>query len=55
MEAGQRAQRDRESGQVGLFGEMLDAGGAAPTRRCPTSRTGPTRRSSPGEKELLGF
>ena len=25
MEAGQRAQRDRESGQVGLFGEMLDA------------------------------
>jgi DNA polymerase-3 subunit alpha len=25
MEAGQRAQRDRECGQVGLFGEMLDA------------------------------
>ena len=25
MEAGTRAQRDRESGQAGLFGEMLDA------------------------------
>ena len=27
MESGQRAQRDRESGQVGLFGEMLEEAG----------------------------
>src|SRR5262249_9547582 len=54
MEAGQRAQRDRESGQEGLFGMMMDAEEhhAAPLPNVPdwTDKEKPA-----GEKELLGF
>ena len=56
MEAGQRAQRDRESGQVGLFGEMLDAGEAAlhaAAQRPRLDRQGEARRRK-GTARLLG-
>ena len=54
MEAGQRAQRDRESGQVGLFGEMLDAGEAHSTP-LPNVPDWTDKEKLAGEKELLGF
>ena len=54
MEAGARVQRDRESGQVGLFGEV--PGGedhhAAPLPNVPDW---PEKDKLAGEKELLGF
>jgi DNA polymerase-3 subunit alpha len=54
MEAGQRAWRDRESGQAGLFGEM---GGDDPDTEKPLPDipdwTLPEKLT--GEKELLGF
>ena len=53
MEAGARAQRDRDSGQVGLFGEVL-AEGSTTTRRCQTFRTGPRRIRSPAKKSCSG-
>src|ERR1035441_8341572 len=54
MEAGQRAQRDRESGQVGLFGEALDSGDdhAVPLPNVPDWTD---KEKLAGEKELLGF
>jgi DNA polymerase-3 subunit alpha len=54
MEAGQRAQRDRESGQVGLFGEVLDAGDARATP-LPNVPDWTDKEKLAGEKELLGF
>jgi DNA polymerase-3 subunit alpha len=54
MEGGARAQRDRESGQVGLFGEMLAAEqhhGAA----LPNVPDWTDKEKLAGEKELLGF
>jgi len=54
MEAGQRAQRDRECGQVGLFGELLEAEehGPAPLPNVPDWTD---KEKLAGEKELLGF
>jgi DNA polymerase III subunit alpha len=53
MEAGQRAQRDRESGQVGLFGEIMDEGPHdAPLPNVPEWTEKDTLA---GEKELLGY
>jgi DNA polymerase-3 subunit alpha len=54
MEAGQRAHRDRESGQTGLFGELM--GGAEP--HDPPLANVPDwtdKEKLAGEKELLGF
>jgi DNA polymerase-3 subunit alpha len=53
MEAGQRAWRDRESGQAGLFGEVL-AGDphAVPLPNVPDWTD---KEKLAGEKELLGF
>jgi DNA polymerase-3 subunit alpha len=54
MESGQRAQRDRESGQVGLFGEALgdDTPRAVPLPNVPEWTD---KEKLAGEKELLGF
>jgi DNA polymerase-3 subunit alpha len=54
MEAGQRAQRDRESGQEGLFGMMMDAEEhhAMPLPNVPDWTD---KEKLAGEKELLGF
>jgi DNA polymerase-3 subunit alpha len=54
MEAGQRAQRDRESGQEGLFGAILGAEEhhAAPLPNVPDWTD---KEKLGGEKELLGF
>ena len=54
MEAGQRAQRDRECGQVGLFGEMLDSGETHSTP-LPNVPDWTDKEKLAGEKELLGF
>jgi DNA polymerase-3 subunit alpha len=53
MESGQRAQRDRESGQVGLFGEVL----AEESRPMPLPNVPDwtDKEVLAGEKELLGF
>jgi DNA polymerase-3 subunit alpha len=54
MEAGQRAQRDRESGQAGLFGEAMDSSEerAVPLPDVPDWTD---KEKLAGEKELLGF
>ncbi len=54
MEAGQRAWRDRESGQEGLFGEVIEEGGHryAPLPRVPEWTD---KEKLAYEKELLGF
>ena len=53
MEAGQRAWRDRESGQVGLFGEvMAEEPHATPLPNVPDWTD---KEKLAGEKELLGF
>jgi DNA polymerase-3 subunit alpha len=54
MESGQRAQRDRESGQVGLFGEML-AQGEVPNAPLPNVPDWTGKETLAFEKELLGF
>jgi len=54
MEAGQRAWRDRECGQVGLFGEMLAAEEAQPMPM-PNVPDWTDKEKLAGEKELLGF
>ena len=54
MESGQRAQRDRESGQVGLFGELLETGEHAPVP-LPNVPDWTDKEKLAGEKELLGF
>jgi DNA polymerase-3 subunit alpha len=54
MEAGQRAHRDRESGQTGLFGEMM--GGPEPhDPPLPNVPDWIEKDKLAGEKELLGF
>jgi len=53
MEAGARAQRDRESGQTGLFGEVMDdEPHYAPLPNVPDWTD---KEKLGGEKELLGF
>jgi DNA polymerase-3 subunit alpha len=54
MESGQRAWRDRESGQAGLFGEVLEAEGhhEQPLPKVPDWTE---KDKLAGEKELLGF
>lgn len=53
MEAGQRAWRDRECGQVGLFGEvMADEPHSVPLPNVPDWTD---KEKLAGEKELLGF
>jgi DNA polymerase-3 subunit alpha len=54
MEAGQRASRDRTSGQSGLFGEMM-AAGSAPEKPLPDLNDWPPKEKLAGEKEMLGF
>ena len=54
MEAGQRAWRDRESGQVGLFGELLE-GEEAHAMPLPNVPDWTDKEKLAGEKELLGF
>jgi DNA polymerase-3 subunit alpha len=54
MEAGQRASRDRESGQVGLFGELM-AGEEEPVSRLPNTPDWTDKEKLSGEKEMLGF
>ena len=53
MEGGARAQRDRESGQVGLFGEMLAA--EEHHGELPNVPDWTDKEKLAGEKELLGF
>jgi DNA polymerase-3 subunit alpha len=53
MEGGQRMQRDRESGQVGLFGEVF--GGEAHAAPLPSVPDWTDKEKLAGEKELLGF
>jgi DNA polymerase III subunit alpha len=53
MEAGQRAWRDRESGQVGLFGEI--AAGEPHTAPLPDVPEWSDKETLAAEKELLGF
>jgi DNA polymerase-3 subunit alpha len=52
MEAGQRAWRDRESGQGGLFGEVLEEQVDQPLPNVPDWTD---KEKLAGEKELLGF
>jgi DNA polymerase-3 subunit alpha len=55
MEAGQRAQRARESGQEGLFGEAFSGEGAHAEKPLPAVPDWPLREKLLGEKEMLGF
>jgi DNA polymerase-3 subunit alpha len=54
MEAGQRAQRDRESGQVGLFGEVMEEAGHE-YDALPKIPDWTDKEKLAYEKELLGF
>jgi DNA polymerase-3 subunit alpha len=54
MEAGQRAQRDRESGQVGLFGEVMEEAGHEYVP-LPNVQDWTDKEKLGYEKELLGF
>ncbi len=56
METGQRARKDRDSGQTGLFGELLESGPAgAPARAFPNVPEWDARVKLRGEKETIGF
>jgi DNA polymerase III subunit alpha len=55
MEAGQRAQRARESGQEGLFGEAFSGDGPHEEKPLPAVPDWPLREKLLGEKEMLGF
>jgi DNA polymerase-3 subunit alpha len=55
VEAGQRAARDRESGQAGLFGAMFADDEEAPDPPLPDLPDLPQRERLQGEKEMLGF
>jgi DNA polymerase-3 subunit alpha len=52
MESGQRAWRDRESGQGGLFGEVMEDHPDAPLPNVPDFTD---KEKLGGEKEMLGF
>jgi DNA polymerase III subunit alpha len=54
METGQRASRDRESGQVGLFGEMFADSGPV-EHPLPTLPDWTPQQKLSGEKEMLGI
>jgi DNA polymerase-3 subunit alpha len=53
IEAGQRAQRDRESGQTGLFAAMIEEEASEP--ELPNVPDWSERDMLAGEKEMLGF
>src|SRR5579872_6135612 len=55
MEAGQCAQRARESGQEGLFGDAFGGGETHTERPLPALPESPLREKLSGEKEMLGF
>ncbi len=55
MEAGQRAQRARDSGQEGLFGDAFGGGEAQEERPLPAIPEVTLREKLVGEKEMLGF
>jgi len=55
MEAGQRAWRDRMSGQTGLFGGFIDAEPTAPAKPLPNVPDWTQREKLRGEKEMIGF
>ena len=56
MESGQRARKDRESGQAGLFGELMGADdNSAPRRSFPNVPGWDSRESLRGEKETIGY
>ncbi len=57
MESGQRAQKDKESGQAGLFGDLLGGAstGPAPERQLPDLPDWTATEKLRGEKEMLGF
>ena len=56
METGQRARKDRESGQAGLFGELMGGDDStAPPRSFPRVPEWDSRQSLRGEKETIGY
>ena len=57
MESGQRAQKDKLSGQAGLFGDLLGGETSAPAaeRRLPNLPDWTATEKLRGEKETLGF
>jgi len=56
MESGQRARKDRESGQTGLFGDLMGADAtAAPERVFPNVPDWDHRESLRGERETIGY
>jgi len=56
METGQRARKDRESGQAGLFGELMGGDdSSAPPRSFPNVPEWDSRESLRGEKETIGY
>jgi DNA polymerase-3 subunit alpha len=56
METGQRARKDRESGQAGLFGELMGGDdSSAPPRTFPNVPEWDSRASLRGEKETIGY
>ncbi len=55
IETGQRAWRDRLSGQSGLFGDLFGAGEEAPEAPLPNVPDLPSHDKLAGEKEVLGF
>ena len=56
METGQRARKDRESGQAGLFGELMGIDdSSAPARAFPRVPEWDSRESLRGEKETIGY
>jgi DNA polymerase III subunit alpha len=56
MESGQRARKDRDSGQAGLFGDLMGADeSSAPRRSFPNVPEWDSRVSLRGEKETIGY
>jgi DNA polymerase-3 subunit alpha len=54
IESGQRAWRDRSSGQAGLFGDLF-AAGEQPQRPLPNVPDWTQKEKLAGEKEMIGF
>jgi DNA polymerase-3 subunit alpha len=55
MESGQRLQKDRESGQGGLFGDLMGGSEAPPDAPLPELPNWTRQEKLAGEKELLGI